>query len=411
MSRCRQTDQLLDATFAGTDLTRVQAEHVRRCAECARAMSQARRFENELGRTALDLAPEPMPAALDLAAPLQPTPSGGRSMSWRRGLLGAALSAVVVAVVVFGGGRWLGSLLEGRVQVGTPTGNSAAGQAAEASAREAAEEAARVAALAARARGDAEVQSIEISLDAWLAGALRQNFVEPPIEREGIDLVRAEHCGNMFTAVFTEVDTVQRDFFWVAGVQGDGSTAQGGTAIALDGSAVAAARGTTTEPCSRIVDDRPIAPIMEAVTLDAGVPEGVSLLATTLLDPALAVAVVDGENTDGNVQRWMGLVRLDDGHWSASPNSWIGTNIPANDGLTAWDLTTLDPSMENQELLVGALPAGARTIELIVDGTVYRYEADARGIVIAAPEMPIDGATFRILDVGGDVIVEGSIRR
>ena len=327
-------------------------------------------------------------------------------MSWRRGLLGVALTAAVIVAVVFGGGQWLGSVLEGRIQVGGSGGNAWQGNA-EASARGAAQAAAEAAIEEARRRAEAEASAA--SLEGWLTGALQRTFVAP-VGRDDIDLVRAEHCGDLFAVVFTEHDDVARDFYWVAGA---GGTSQGGSAEVLDGAAVAAARATTTDACARLVDARPVVPIKDAVEVGAGVPDGVSLLATTLLDPSLAVAVLEGDNTDGNRQRWMGLVRLEDGHWIASPTNWIGTNIPSNDGFSAWDLTQLDPALDNQELLVGALPAGGRTVELVVGGTVYRYEADvdAPGIVIAAPEMPIDGATFRILDAGGGVVAEGSIRR
>lgn len=108
MSLCRLSDALLDASFAGTDLSRAQAEHVRECAECARATSRARRFERELGRVGEALTPEPMPAMAELAG--VPVATEGYGRMWRRNL-GAAVALVALVAVVFGGSQWLGGFL------------------------------------------------------------------------------------------------------------------------------------------------------------------------------------------------------------------------------------------------------------------------------------------------------------
>lgn len=49
-SRCRQTDALLEATFAESGLTRAQATHAADCRSCARELAAARRFGIELHR-------------------------------------------------------------------------------------------------------------------------------------------------------------------------------------------------------------------------------------------------------------------------------------------------------------------------------------------------------------------------
>ena len=111
MSRCGQTGALLHAVFAGTDLTRAQEEHVRGCAECARAMSQARRFESELGRVGIELTPQPMPAAADLAA--TPAAPEGERMVRRRDVVGGAVAVIGIVAVLVGGSQWLGSIMRG----------------------------------------------------------------------------------------------------------------------------------------------------------------------------------------------------------------------------------------------------------------------------------------------------------
>ncbi|MBA2631456.1 MAG: hypothetical protein H0U86_00400 [Chloroflexi bacterium] len=131
MSRCRQADALLEASFAGTDLTRAQADHMRRCAECARAMSQARRFENELGRVGLELSPEPMPTSAELFAAVPPVGQReGWIMNWRRTIVGGAIATITLVAIVFGGGRWLGGLVEGGVGLSQGTASLTAAAAA-----------------------------------------------------------------------------------------------------------------------------------------------------------------------------------------------------------------------------------------------------------------------------------------
>ncbi|MGH2380322.1 MAG: hypothetical protein ACRDG7_03760 [Candidatus Limnocylindria bacterium] len=97
MSRCRQTDALLDATFAGIELTRAQAEHVVSCADCAVAMAQLRRFDIGLTEAVAEIAGEPLPstAGLGVANALE----GGQPMPQSRMRALAAVSAVGVLVV------------------------------------------------------------------------------------------------------------------------------------------------------------------------------------------------------------------------------------------------------------------------------------------------------------------------
>ncbi len=106
MSRCHQTDAILDATFAGTDLTRTQAAHAAVCGECARALSQSRRFESDLNHVGLDVSPEPMPPAAEVAFLEDPYPKGAAWMTLRRVFAGGAIAVVVVGAVLIGV-KWL----------------------------------------------------------------------------------------------------------------------------------------------------------------------------------------------------------------------------------------------------------------------------------------------------------------
>lgn len=102
MSRCRQTERLLDVTFSGSDLTRVQADHAVACGDCARALAEARRFDRELGRIGHDLAAEPMtatgPDPARRASTMSP-PRLGHPLTWGRGRWAFVLAAVAVVLI------------------------------------------------------------------------------------------------------------------------------------------------------------------------------------------------------------------------------------------------------------------------------------------------------------------------
>ena len=120
MSRCHQTDALLDATFAGIGLTRVQAGHASACAECARALAQARAFDNELHSVGFDLTPEPMPPAPETSTESARDERRDRLMTWRRGVVGG-VAVVLLAAVLAGGGQWPWSLGDGLWGPASPT--------------------------------------------------------------------------------------------------------------------------------------------------------------------------------------------------------------------------------------------------------------------------------------------------
>lgn len=406
MSRCRQTDALLDGIFAGVGFTRAEADHAAGCTECAHALSQARRFDAELSRAGLELAPDPMPAAAEVTRVATPTRRGGWIMTWRQSLIGGAVAAVLLVGVIFGGGQWLGSMFEGRV-IFAPAG---AGPDPEAVERADGARAERVAAVRAAAeaarRQEANVREVA-NLDAWVDAA-----VAPGMSRNDLELVRADRCGDLYTVVFLEQQSAAKEYRWIAGASGHAESAQGGLADSIEASGAAAARATTDAACTRLIDSVPTVEIMDAVRDAAGVPASVSLLGSTLLAPGHSVTVVEGQNQSGVHQRWIGSVVLADGHWTTSPTSWVGANVPANDGLTWYDGRHL-PVLGDRSVVVGDLPAGATTIELIVDGTMYRYEAEpgARGITLAAPAGEFEVITFRVLAHDGSALMEGSIQR
>lgn len=98
MSRCRRTDELLDATFINAGLTRGQADHLGGCGECARILALVRRFDSELRGVGTELVPEPIDWHDAASAPWAPRPKGGTEM--RRGalLVGTAVAVIALAV-------------------------------------------------------------------------------------------------------------------------------------------------------------------------------------------------------------------------------------------------------------------------------------------------------------------------
>lgn len=103
MSRCHQTDALLDVIFAGSGLTGAQADHAVGCAECAHALAQARRFDGELQRIGAELLVEPTPAAAELNGLSTPTQRGEWMMTARRSLIVGVGTAAVIAIALLGG--------------------------------------------------------------------------------------------------------------------------------------------------------------------------------------------------------------------------------------------------------------------------------------------------------------------
>lgn len=149
-TRCHQTDALLEATFAEAGPTRAQAAHAADCPTCARELAAARRFGIELHR-----ASEAIVATAESGSNLREPHEGvRRGVTMRQLVAGVVILVVVVlAAAGYGGGRWIGSLVDvGFDQRASSLEADAADRAAE---RAGAQEPAARAEAEARARAEA----------------------------------------------------------------------------------------------------------------------------------------------------------------------------------------------------------------------------------------------------------------
>lgn len=148
MSRCRQTDALLDATFSMAGLTRAQASHAASCRACAQELAASRRFGVELHRAA-----ELMVRDAESDSRLRDTASLMRGGGTMRSLV-AVLGIVVIVLIVgvgYGGGRWMGSFIDIGFDHSAPLVDDRAADEEAERARAQAEEAAVRAEVASRA--------------------------------------------------------------------------------------------------------------------------------------------------------------------------------------------------------------------------------------------------------------------
>ena len=100
MSRCAQTETLLDVVFAAAELSDGQIDHATECAECARSLAQARRFEDELHRAGTDLTPESLAPALAMS-PVATESTGGSRVGSPYRWAGAGVAAAIAIAVVW----------------------------------------------------------------------------------------------------------------------------------------------------------------------------------------------------------------------------------------------------------------------------------------------------------------------
>lgn len=181
MTRCRRTDALLASTFAGDGLTAAQAAHAASCRTCARELSAARRFDVELDRAAESLV---RAAEADVGLRRSPSDTHGGVTMRKLGAVVAIIAIAGIAIVGYGGGQWIGSLVDIGFDHDSPVidarlaDEEAERAAAEAAAvRAAAEDAARAAAEIVRGAASA-VPDVEES--------------GPPIPNAEADAVDAE---------------------------------------------------------------------------------------------------------------------------------------------------------------------------------------------------------------------------
>lgn len=141
MSRCRHTDDLLQAAFADAGITRTQAAHASECTVCARELAAARHFEVELHRAADDIV-----ADTELADGSRRRASAVRGgMTMRHAAVAAAIVGIVVITAAgFVGGRWIGSFVDVGFDDSAPAADEQeAGEDAERARAQAADAAAR----------------------------------------------------------------------------------------------------------------------------------------------------------------------------------------------------------------------------------------------------------------------------
>lgn len=377
MSRCHQTRALLAAVFAGIDLTRAQAEHVRECAECARAMSHARRFENELTRTGSALAPEAMPAARDLVR-LPGSTSGERSMNRPRNLFGGAIVAILLLAVIVGGSRWLPSMVEA-LQPGVSADD----------------------------------------LDAWVDQALAGIADEGPAgESDKWEPAQVEVCGESAIAIIGESSPGSSGGYrWVFGEPSAAESVDAsGHARTISDSEVATLRAQLPV-CEVLVD----ATLDESAAFTAlsqardlylvtnGAPQPVIGIADVRASEVMDFKPTDPEHYVALLKRPQSqqLDRLtlsvgDDGTFAFT--DW-GFNDVREEPYTLYRDSLIAPS-----IYYALLPdEDVAAVDIIGPHTHLRYSAAAPGFVLQA-EIPDEAVTaFRFLDVDGRVIASGDI--
>jgi hypothetical protein len=377
MTRCRQAAALLDAVFAGTDLTRAQAEHVRDCAECARAMSQARRFENELGRTATALTPESMPAAMELVE-LAETTDGGRRMTWGRGLLAGAIGAVLLLAVVVGGSRWLPSVFEA-LQPGVSADD----------------------------------------LDAWVDHALAGVADEGPGGgSDAWEPAQVEVCGESAIAILAESEPGSSEGYrWFLGEpSATDSVGASGQARTISDAEVATLRAQLPV-CEVLVDARldeaaaftALSQARDLHSVTTGAPQPVTGIADVRAFEVMDFKPTDPEHYVALLQRPQShqLDRLtlsvgDDGTFAF--RDWMFNDVEEQP-YTLYRDSLFAPSM-----YYALLPdEHVAAVDIIGPHTHLRYSAAAPGFVLQA-EIPDDAVTeYRFLDADGRVIASGDI--
>lgn len=398
MDRCRETEAIVDKALAGVDLTRAQLAHAAACADCARALLHCRRFEAELARVGLDLAPEPMPSAADAGAIYAHGRTGGQLVTWRRGLVGGAAATLVLAASVFGGGLGLGALFSG---------------------------------------GDAPGRIGAAELQAWTDQALSSVLgqVDPFEEASEWEAIRLETCGGTAIAFYRDRGRgpdVADHYVWAVGQPGPVFTPPaGGRAGSVDDEDVARIR-TTVPPCQLEIDaatedviaqvgadgrdlwssvdgggqvDRGAGRVVGVTTMPVApredpLDESNSRSYYVLLDRRLAQVV--------NVER-VTMSISDDGFMGVGSDLEGAIDRPAAPPVNQIYADLSSPS----EMLFAWIDSPAvRAVDILVGGERLRYTVREPGFVVefnmnvaVAGEME-----FRLLDAHGIVLADGTIR-
>lgn len=381
MTRCRQTDALLDAAFAGLDLTRPQAGHAAACAECAHALAQLRRFEGELERIGHDLAPEPMPPAEEV--PVTPTKAmAGGAMTLRRGLVAIGVGVLAIGISL-GGNWWLASL------VGEPLRGGEAGSVAD--------------------------------LRAWLDRAFPRVVEETgrPVDADHWRAVQVERCGRTAIAFWAE-EGGSRAYRWAIGdpMNRLAPLRAAGLAASLAHPAVAEMRAEL--PVCNVVQELTLTRTEALAALDAArrrwerqtqgrfnvypIPGQGELAGSSVIDvsaggPGSYWILL--ERTDG-----IGMDRLsvmEDGSGYRLDGAAVDGALPDQSGVY------VDPG-PTSGLFYGSIGSDAvAAVDLIGASGTLRYPATAPGFILDVPLDP-DGLTeYRFLDDQGQSVSSGSI--
>jgi len=396
MSRCRQTDALLDATFAGTQLTRAQAAHAAHCAECARALSQARRFDNELHSIGVDVTPESMHPTLEVSSESATDERRDRLMTWRRGTVGG-VAVVLLAAVVVGGGKWPWSLGDGLPGTGI-----------------------------------ADDQPADERVMSWASGieeaALRLQGRRNAAA--GWELIRVERCGSVGMAFFVGIEPEgERTYVWGSGPIDVPRPTTTGRSDSVDDRTAARLRATLP-PCDLVLDR-----VAHEVFDEVGDARDLWTLTT------------GDEDFEGEA-RVIGATPIREGHRSgpsgeeATPTflmllerqtgeayrielasigvtgGWttVGSNAEsdvARQGRPDSMRVFGDPGHLDETLFGWIDDPRVRAVDILIprEGTVLRYSVARPGFLIQfdARVGPIDEMQFELIDTDGTVLVGGSV--
>jgi hypothetical protein len=385
MSRCSRTDALLDASLRGDVLTGSEADHATNCAECARTLAEARRFERELQTVGTELSPEPTPGGMITATAA--TNRDGWSVNRRFAVGGGITAAVVVALVV---------------------GSFEPGGADEGSARQGA---------TADARTDEWVQSARTFVtraDPDGGGAA------------GWEPVRIERCGRTGLAFFEATATDGLPLYrWAMGSVDMAVPQASGQVRSVDDANVARLR-STLPPC-HMVTDAVTAPVFEI-----GGPRELWAVTTGEEDIEGEVHVIGATTASERHRRGpLGEEELptylvvldrqtDDAHWverasiSVADGWAIGSDVAVErSGAPRAMQVFADPGYLDETLFAWIDDPDVRAVDIWVprEARVLRYTVAAPGFVIQfdARVGPVDEMSYELLDEHGAVLAAGAV--
>lgn len=394
MTRCRQTEAILDATFAGIDPTRAQAAHAAHCAECARSLAQARRFDNELRSIGTDLTPEPMHPAAEGSLEPAPDKRWAGLMTWRRGMVGGL--ALLLVAVLAEGGQWLGSLGDGLTDV-----------------------------------GNADVRPSDERVTNWA-----RRIQEPALRLQGVrnadaswELVRVESCGSAGMAFFEGLGLDgERTYVWGTGPIDGARPTTTGMSNSVDDRTAARLRATLP-PCDLVLD-RVAQEVFDEVgdardlwTLTTGdeVFEGEARVigATPIRDGHRA-----GPNGEEASPTFLMLLerQTDRTFWierpsiSVTDHLAVGSNAEsevAREGQPDSTQVFADPGHLDETLFGWIDDPRVRAVDISIprEGTVLRYTVASPGFLIQfdARVGPVEEMQFELIDGTGTVLASGSV--